>query len=83
MRGDYVNEGKTKATLKVTGDTMIVSGGPLQITASYKVMEVHSNVVTVELSAPNTPKGKMDVQVLGDSLVIKNNFLFGGKWKRQ
>ena len=83
MRGEYVNEGATAATLKVTADTMLVSGGPLVITATYKVVEVTNDTVTVELSAPNTPKGKMVVQVSTDSLFIKDNFLFGGKWKRR
>jgi hypothetical protein len=83
MRGQFVNDGETKATLKVTADTMVVSGGPLVITASYKVVGVTNDTVTVELSAPGTPKGNMVVQVLADSLVIQDSFIFGGKWKRQ
>jgi hypothetical protein len=53
------------------------------ITASYKVVGVTNDTVTVELSAPGTPKGNMVVQVLADSLVIQDSFIFGGKWKRQ
>jgi len=62
---------------------MICSSNQLQITTKYKVIAVHSNVVTTELSAPPAPNATIDIQVLDDSPVVTNNFLFGGNWKRK
>lgn len=82
MHGTYVNSNQ-KATLQMTADKMVVSGGPLTITADYKVVNVSGNDLTIEVTAPNTPKGNMVVTVSDDSLLIQNNFLFGGRWTRK
>src|SRR5207237_563767 len=82
LRGDYVNQFGPKATLKVTADTMICSASNSQI--KERVIEVNGNVVTTELSVPpSTSKVTVDIQVLDDALVVTNNFLYGGNWKRQ
>jgi hypothetical protein len=82
MRGSYENSNKT-ATLEVTGDKIIVSGGPMTLTANYTVMSTSGNDVTIDLISQGSSKGKMVVTVAGDSLDIKNNFLFGGRWNRK
>ena len=82
MRGTYTNENQ-QATLEVTSNKMVVSGGPLTISAEYRVLNVTGTDVTVELTASNAPKGEMVVTVRDNSLVIKNNFLFGGTWIRK
>jgi len=83
LRGDYFNQWGPKATLKITADTMICTSSNLQITTKYRVTAVHSNVVTTELSDSSAAKASVDIQVLDDALVVTNNFLFGGNWKRQ
>lgn len=82
MRGRYENKDQ-KATLEVTADKMVASGGPLTITADYKVLSVSGSDVTVELTAPHTPKGTLVVTVRDDALVIKDNLVFGGTWTRK
>lgn len=82
LRGDYFNQWGPEATLKITADTMICSSNNSRI--KYRVIAVHSNVVTTELSVPpSTAKTTVDIQVLDDALVVTNNFLYGGNWKRQ
>lgn len=82
MRGAYVNENQ-QATLEVTSDKIVVSGGPLTIKADYKVVSVSGGDVTVELTAQGTTKGNMVITVRDDSLLIKDSFLFGGTWRRK
>ena len=82
LRGDYFNQFGPKATLKITADTMICSSDNLPI--KYRVIAVHSNVVTTELSVPpSTARVTVDIQVLDDALVVTNNSLYGGNWKRR
>lgn len=82
IRGKYANENQD-ATLEITSDKMVGSLGPLTITADYKVLSVAGADVTVELTAPDTPRDNMVVTVSDKSLVIKDNFLFGGTWTRK
>ena len=81
MRGKYINENQ-QANLEITSEKMVVSSGPLTIGADYKVLNVNGTDVTVELSAPNTPKATMVVTVNENYLEI-DNFLFGGTWTRK
>ena len=92
MIGDYVisSEDSTPnvtSTLNVTSDTIvassIASSGSLEMTASYKVIGVSSNTVTVELGQPNHPKKKIDIQVQNNSLVFSDNVVGGKTWKRK
>ncbi len=84
LRGNYFNQWGPKATLKITADTMICSSSNFQSAIKYRVIAVRSNIVTTEISAPpSTTKVTVDIQVLDDALVVTNNMLYGGNWKRQ
>ena len=86
MRGDFVRNDNPNVAMKVTENTMIMTleGNLLsKITSTYKVVEVHSNLVSVESSASKTTNGKVIIHVLSDYLVITNSSHFDGKWRRR
>jgi hypothetical protein len=92
INGDYVSseDGPTNVTntLNVTSDTIVASSiagsGSLAMTYSYKVTGVSSNTVTVELTQPNQPQRKIDIQIQNDCLVLSDALFVGGKsWKRK
>jgi prepilin-type processing-associated H-X9-DG protein len=82
LRGTYLNPNKT-ATMTVSGDKLAVSGGPMTITMDYKVVKTDGNKLTLEIAPPTGPKREMIATVADDSLVIENNFMFGGHWTRE
>lgn len=81
MRGSYVNIDST-ATLEITADKIVASGGPITISADYKVVKVDGNKVTVEVSAPNTSKDSIVIAV-ADTFVIIEGGAIGGRWTRK
>ena len=84
MKGTYVSVGSTgNAKLEVTSDKMTLSSGPITIAVTYRIVKVNGSNVTVEVSAPDMPKGQFDVSVGNDSLDIKNSMAFYGHWVRK
>ena len=83
MRGEYIMEDRPDVSLLVTGDTITAKGGPMIMTANFKVTGVNDNTLTVEFTAPNTPPGTSTIDVTPTGLDIHDNFIFGGRWKRK
>jgi predicted RNA-binding protein len=62
---------------------MSVSSGPMVVTADYRVLKVSGVDVAVELTAPGVPTASQVITVGDDMVIIRDNFLFGGNWKRK
>lgn len=53
------------------------------VTADYRVLKVSGVDVAVELTAPGVPTASQVITVGDDMVIIRDNFLFGGNWKRK
>ena len=89
MLGTYVREGETSGTgdteaLEIAADRIMISNGPLSITASYDIAGVEGSEVTLTLSySQEGGDGTAVVSVQDELLVIDDGNLFSGRWQRR
>lgn len=79
--GEYT-EGESN--LKVTGDTLTMSEGPMALTVNYKVIKTEGNTVTMETTmAGDERKITLPVTIVDNGIEIGGDGEFEGKWVRK
>ena len=79
--GEYTLDGNPIAKLRITGDKVTSTVGPVSFTSDYVVKSVEGKNVTIEVGLPE-PKVTLDVQVEKDFIRIGTKNVFAGVWKK-
>jgi hypothetical protein len=82
IQGTWTETKVSDAKLLITKDTMKMSQGPMSFTFPYTLRGVDGDVFSVELDDGQGHKETGKLLIQGDTLIIRNNFVLNGVWKR-
>jgi hypothetical protein len=82
IQGTWTESTASDAKLIITRDTMKAGQGPMTFSFPYTLRSIDGDVFLVELDDGQGHKETAKLLLQGDTLTIRNNFVFNGVWKR-
>lgn len=84
IKGTWVPTEKVDGNpeMKITGDKLILSAGPMQVTADYKVQKKSGKDIQILVSAKGEEPGPLNIILENGVLEIRDGFM-NGRWKRK